>query len=427
MTTRCCQRLLAGLIAAGTFTTAMADPSLSDPQYSFGGFVKLAALYSRYSDGAVAQGPGRDFYLPSSIPVAAGPTSGKQYFDTQAKETRLFFGARARLDEHTVSGYIEGDFISGQIPQVWNSATVSGSTTTTSPVTTANKISTNAYNPALRRAYLTYDGVLLGQDWSTFQNADVLPETTDFIGGVDGLVFVRQPQARYTAGGFQAALESADTTVSGYTTAAGKNSAVALATTNDNNVPDLVLRYNMAAGSGNLSAAALLRQLRDAGTVGSLPGAATATSVGEGLSFAGRLPLWPQADLRFMLTSGRGVGRYIGLDSVGDALINSSTGELVAIPVTAGFLALHTPLCAHWTGNLILSQESANLKDSLAAAGATTQTQSVAVNAFYSPVKNLSFGTELRYGRRNALASTAASAGLIGSMDRLEFSAKYAF
>lgn len=397
--------------------TVLADTAApTDPQFTFGGFVKVAALASRYSDGAVVQGPGRDFYLPASLPVTPAPVTHKQYFDTQAKETRLFFGVKAKLEDHSVGAYVEADFISGQLPQQWNSATVgSGGAVSTSSVVAANKTSTNAYNPALRRAYLTYDGVLAGQDWSTFQNTDVLPETTDFIGGVDGMVFVRQPQLRYTDGGFQASLESADTTV------ATKASGAAL--TNDNTVPDLVVRYNLSSSAGSYSAAVLVRQLRDSGTVGGL----SDTAIGEGVSVAGKIPFSGKADVRFMVTSGRGIGRYVGLGVAGDALIDTSTQRLDAIPVTAALLALHLPLVPHWTGNLILSQESVNLKNSLASGGATVQTQSAAVNAFYSPVKNLSFGGELRYARRNALAAAGSNYGLVGSMNRAEFSAKYAF
>jgi len=208
---------------------------------------------------------------------------------------------------------------------------------------------------------------------------------------------------------------------------------VGFTATNDNTVPDLVLRYNLSGSAGSVSAAAMVRQLRDSGSLaGTIPGGDTATAVGEGVSFAGKLGLWEHADLRFMLSSGKGIGRYVGLDSVGDALLDTTRGELDPIPVTAGYMALHVPLCTHWTGNLIFSQESANLKDSLSpglsvAGAGTTQTQSVALNTFYSPIKNLSFGSELRYARRNALALAGAEAGLIGSMDRVEFSAKYAF
>ena len=39
--------------------------------YKFGGFVKLDAMYSEYSDGSYS-GAGRDFYIPGTIPVGGG-------------------------------------------------------------------------------------------------------------------------------------------------------------------------------------------------------------------------------------------------------------------------------------------------------------------------------------------------------------------
>ena len=44
---------------------------------------------------------------------------------------------------------------------------------------------------------LTYDRFLIGQEWTTFQNPALLPESTDFVGPLEGTVFVRQMMVQY--------------------------------------------------------------------------------------------------------------------------------------------------------------------------------------------------------------------------------------
>src|SRR6202022_1496043 len=125
-------------------------------------------------------------YVPSGTPIFTTPPGAirHSYLDFSAKETRGWFGTNTDSGEHKPGSYVEIDFISGQIPQtVLISPTVSA--------TTGTKIATNAYNPALRRAYITFDDQwLFGQDWSTFQNANVFPDTIEFIGTEAGTIFV---------------------------------------------------------------------------------------------------------------------------------------------------------------------------------------------------------------------------------------------
>src|SRR5258708_3137122 len=231
------------------------DWTIGNTKITLGGYVKLDTIYSRFSDGPVPQTIVRDFYVPSGTPIFATGVIPHSYLDFSAKETRLWFGTNTDFGEHKLGSYVEIDFISGQIPQtVLISPTVSA--------TTGTKIATNAYNPALRRAYITFDDHwLFGQDWSTFENADVFPDTIDFIGNEDGTIFVRQPQVRYTYGGVQLALETPETTVYPFR---GR----AFTHTDDNLLPHVVARLNLKTGFGDFAIAGLVRQLRDANTVG---------------------------------------------------------------------------------------------------------------------------------------------------------------
>src|ERR1700694_5612377 len=93
------------------------DWTIGDTTVNFGGYIKLDALYSRFSDGPVAQSTIRDFYVPSGTPIFVTGAIPHSYLDFHAKETRLFVGTNTDFGEHKLGSYVEIDFISGQIPQ----------------------------------------------------------------------------------------------------------------------------------------------------------------------------------------------------------------------------------------------------------------------------------------------------------------------
>ncbi len=99
-----------------------------------------------------------------------------------------------------------------------------------------NENVSNSYSPRLRHAFFTYKNLTVGQTWSTFMNVSALPETVDFVGVMDGTVFARQPQVRYTTGNLEVALENPASTVGG-------------TDTNDNSMPDVVARYSIKSGN----------------------------------------------------------------------------------------------------------------------------------------------------------------------------------
>jgi len=146
------------------------------------GFLKTNFIFSKYDSGIIQQNPAsptliKDFYLPQQIPVGGGRSSSD--FTADAKQTRLGTTLSTTVGQHTIKGLVEFDFQTSQ--------GVQGSQRTT-----------NGYNLALRRGYVQFDNLLVGQEWSNFQNVATLPESTDFVGPTEGTVFVRQAQVRYT-------------------------------------------------------------------------------------------------------------------------------------------------------------------------------------------------------------------------------------
>lgn len=395
-------RLICGAALAGAMSPGFAADAAPAPdiKFTWGGYVKADVLFSHFSDAPVAQSTARDFYVPNtSIPIAAtGAEKPRNYLDLHAKETRLFLKTDTNIEGHKLGTHVEFDFISNQ-------------------GTLGSEAVTNAYNPALRRAFITFDDWLIGQDWSTFQNLGALPETLDFVAfPSDGTIFVRQPQVRYTLGNVQLALENPETTVALNKAAAGASATYA--NTDDNNVPDFVARYNLKTDFGEFAVAGLARQLTDRGTVGG----GNDTKSGFGGSLSGRIPVGAD-DIKFMLNGGSGVGRYLALNSVGDAVVDAR-GDLKRIPIINGYVAYRHAWDSKWRSTLTLSALKAttgSAASSNLAASATKNVESASVNLLYSPVSKLTFGSELRYARRKNVGN------LDGTLSRLQFSAKYSF
>jgi hypothetical protein len=184
---------------------------------------------------------------------------------------------------------------------------------------TADQRTTSPANPALRRAFVTIDNWLIGQEWTNFQNTAVLPESADFIGAAEGTVFARQVQVRYTRGPFSVSVENPETTVTPF---GGGARIIA----DDNSLPVFNARYAMARPWGDMQFAGLLRQMKYQNPSTSIDSTAT----GWGLSASTKIKVGAKDDLRLMLTGGEGIGRYVGLNFSNDAVLDAS-GDLEAI------------------------------------------------------------------------------------------------
>lgn len=377
-------------IAAAACGLTSLSLQAQETKLTWGGYAKLDVLFSRFSEGEVPQSTSRDFYVPGTIPVSAGTGDSYSVLDLHAKETRLFVKTETDFGEEVgrIGSYIEFDFISG--------------------VVSGNEIVTNAYNPVLRRAYISYGHWLLGQDWTNFQNLGSIPDTLDFVAWPsEGTVFARQPQLRYTAGGFAIALENRETTV------LPNGGGVAMAT-GDGLVPDVTARFSFKAGSAELALALLARQL----SIDNL-GGPDDDQFGGGASLSGKIGLGKD-DIRFMLTGGEGIGRYVALGTSTDAVLNAN-GELEALGLAAGFVAYRHVWSEKWRSTVTVSVFQADNDTALTGTGVTKSVQSASVNLLYSPVPKITFGGEVRRAEREI------ESGADGSLDRLQFSAKYLF
>jgi len=394
----CCADAEAAAAAAEEkFNALMAEHKAAEAEaehkhsYAFGGFIKLDSIFSDYSDGS-STGAGRDFYIPGTIPVGGG--DGESYLDFHGKESRINFKSTHNLDNGSKLGtFFEFDFhLSGQ----------------------GDERISNSYAPRVRHAFFTYNKWLFGQTWMTFFNVGALPENLDFVGPAESTVFGRQAMIRYTSGSWQFAAENPETTITPFEgkacDAEGKN-CITRIVSDDNRIPDLVGRFSF----GSFTVAGMLRELRYDNNAGS-----SDSTTGWGVSLSGVHKMGSRDDFRWMATAGSGIGRYVGLNTTNDAVLDAN-GNLEAIDQWSVFGSYRHFWSDTWRSNLTLGYLSIDNDTALTGMGATSDASSVHVNLIYSPVPKLDFGVELLFANREI------ESGADGDMTRLQFSAKYAY
>lgn len=355
----------------------------------FGGFVKADFMASDYDGGDPANGDLlRDFYLPGSIPIGGADESTATDFN--ARQTRFWLTTEGLLGGHKVGTRLEMDF---------QALPGTGDQRTTSPS-----------NLALRRAFVTVDNWLFGQEWTNFQNIGVLPDTADYIGASEGTVFARQVQVRYTRGPFSISVENPETTVTPFL---GATRIIA----DDSSLPDVTARYAVTRPWGEASIAGIVRQLAYE-TTG--PGAIDSSTLGWGLSAAARIKVGERDDLRVMLSGGEGIGRYVGLNFANDAVLDAS-GELEAIGLVAGFASYRHIWTPQWRSNLTWSAQSVDNDLSVIGLATNKSAQSLRGNLIWTPLPALDLGAELMFGEREL------ESGASGELTRLQIFAKYGF
>lgn len=376
---------LAFLAAASLTGAAHAAFPMGDTQIGFGGYLKLDAMLTQSTDGVIATGIGRDFYVPSLIPV--GGSSNAVAFDMHARQSRFWFTTETALDNgQKVNGRFEFDMMS---------------------TTIGDQRVTNGYSPEIRHAYLNYGKWTVGQTWSTFMDTNALPDSLDFIGGTDGAIFVRQGLVRYTEGNWQFAAENPTTTA----TAVGGATRV---TADFKPAPDLVGRYNFKTDAGAYSVAVLVRDLAIKQPQGN------DHVLGYGVSVSGKANCGQSDELRFTLNAGKGIGRYMSLNTANDAALTPG-GGLKAIGASGLMLAWKHAWNPQWRSNLILAAETIDNPVALTGKTQTSATRSATVNLIHQLASKLSVGVETRYAAREL------ENGQTGGLLRVQSSLKYDF
>lgn len=354
------------------------------------GYIKLDALVSQYENGTLSAGNvGRDFYVPSLTPVGDGKKS--TMLDSHIRQSRFRLSTETTLSETDKLGaVVEFDF----------QTTPNGD----------ERIS-NSYSPRIRHVYLQYNQWLMGQTWTTFMDVAALPESVDFIGTTDGNVFVRQTMVRYSVNGLDVALENPTTTLTPYQSSGRIVSDSSV-------LPDVVARYTLKQDWGHVSVAAMMRQLRYDTVLAEQN--VDSSAMAAGVNIASKIKVGAADDIRLSINYGSGLGRYLGLNTINDAVLDSDN-ELHTIDTVGLSLAYRHQWNELWYSNLMYSRLQADNDLALSGSAVNKSSRSIRLNVMYSPFSQLSFGLEF------ALAKLSKENELSGDLQRMQFMAKYGF
>ena len=141
---------------------------------------------------------------------------------------------------------------------------------------------------------------------------------------------------------------------------------------------------------------------------------------GYGISLSGKCVFGNKDDFRWMVNTGSGMGRYMGLNIANGAVLDAD-GNLHAIDSTSAFGSYRHLWNDKWRSNLTYGWVNIDNDTDLTGMGVTKTAHSYHLNLIYSPQPKLDFGAEILWATREV------ESGADGDMTRLQFSAKYAY
>lgn len=374
-------------------STPIAPNAIAGTRFSYGGFIKMDAMMTDTTDGEIADGSvGRMFYVPSTIPV--GGTNEGTDTDFGAQFSRFWFAADSDLDNGTKArAYLEFDAFGGG-----NNAFL------------GNEVATNTHGLTLRQAYVSWGKWLAGQTWSNFQDVAALPDAVDFVGPTEGTTFVRQAQVRYTSGPWSFSVENPETTITPYLGAGARISS------DDNTMPDLTARWLKKGDWGHFTVAGMVREFKYENVAAGVDDTAT----GGAVSVSGKFNLGKSDDIRYMVSGGSGIGRYLGLGIASDTVLDAD-GALEAIGGYGAFAAWRHVFSPKVRTNVFYSMAHFDNDKALTGLNVTERAQSMHANLIYSPFPKLDVGAELIWGQRSLEGEAD------GDLRRLHTHVKYSF
>ena len=268
--------------------------------------------------------------------------------------------------------------------------------------------------PRLRHAYAQGKNILIGQTFSNFMDPDAGPDTLDFE-GPNSWVNIRNPQMRYT---FR--LGKMTTTSISVEKASSDVSFSTPQFSSQPNAPspDGTVQFRHEMSYGHVQLAALLRDIS-----AFLPDGRSASVFGWGFNLAGQFKFLGKDTFVYQGAYGNGISRYIqdtsglGIDAAVSSTQNPHLEAVPAIGVFGGYQH-------YWLEKLRSSAVYGFLQTQNTSAQTNSsfhRSEYSAVNLIWSPISQLSFGTEFLYGWRVNKDTSTANA------PRIQVSMKYNF
>ncbi len=324
----------------------------TDTLIRIGGYAKLDAIADARAAGD------EDQFVTSSIPVGSAHRDASN-FNLHAKQTRFSFEARRPTSRGNLRFYLENDFFG----------------------------SSDGYQFRLRHAYGQLGNTYAGYGYSSFMDADSLPDTLDFAGpGGAGYLLVAGIHHSFGLGKgntLTVAAEDPDSQLAGTT-----DDAIAV-----NRLPDVTLTARMERDWGHLQLGAVARSLGYDGDQ------RDDRRFGGGAQLSGSASVGERDLLLFGLLGGKGLGRYTA-DLTGSGLdaVIGLDGRLHALSLQGGFVGYTHYWSPMWRSNLIYGQLTM-ARNAALAADAFRQSRYGVFNLIWSPAPSWTMGMELLYGQ----------------------------
>lgn len=369
-----------------------------------GGRIKMDGVYNGGNSGEVSGGNMSARAL--SIKGANSKASRSGHFNGTAQGSQFEINSLSKTSKGDVKAKIQFDFFGA------NSAAGAGSSSTSTH-----------YGLRLRQAYAEWNSLLVGQTETNFQDADLMPQALDNVGGLTTLQ--RRPQARWTQKlndclKLSVSAERGDTDYMAQNLGAANN-----AHNGKSSLPDLTARLRYEGKMGFVSLGGIYRQLQVNVSAGDTVGTSGSTSLVNygakvnawGLNLAGKLITKGKSNIYSRLSFGDGLG-YLVEDATNQAAYlqvptaTSNTTRYAArfdtATVTNGILGY-----AHWWtdefrtnigGSYTKIKNSPFIPVLSGATQANALVKKATVSAIYSPVKNIDIGVEFMYAVRETVA-----------------------
>jgi hypothetical protein len=286
----------------------------------------------------------------------------------------------------------------------------------------------------IRHVYGEWGPILAGQTNSTFMDGDIFPNTIEYW-GPPGMVFVRNPQARYTYRSgphvFAVALEKPNNDIDpgGIRTL---EPILGFSFQADEEAPDLAAHYRYNGGWGHVQIAGLLRSLGYE-AIGTDDNEPKGTETGWGINLTSNIKVWEKDVIHLGVVYGEGIASYMndgGVD-MGPNVLPVVTPPIAGQPPVLSLEAEAAPLLGltayfdhYWNDQFSTSigwSQTRLDNTSFQTADAFRSGQYASANLLYTPDKRILMGGELMWGQRED------KNGQHGDDFRIQFSFKYNF
>lgn len=260
----------------------------------------------------------------------------------------------------------------------------------------------------------------VGQTDSNFMDISVFPNTIDYF-GPPGMVFVRNPQVRYTplsGDGMTMALSlEAPSSAIDTGRVTDVDPALGAGITSRNRLPDFVASFRYERDWGHVRAAGVLRQVGFQNSA-SPDGEPSNDKTGYGLNLSGTFKLFGKDQLNWQVVGGHAIASYMndgGIDLAPDASLRAQTVR------TLGYLIYYNHAWNEkWTTAFGYSEHRQSNADGQFGSAFHTGSYG-SINALYQLSKNVMTGAEYIWGRHETFDGSSATDTRVQWSTRVSF------